>query len=44
MEVTHCAHWIGGFVGSRASLDAMVKKIPFPVPAGKRTLVIHPVP
>jgi hypothetical protein len=29
-------HWIGGWVGPRAGLDAVVRK-KFPVPAGTRT-------
>jgi hypothetical protein len=33
-------HWIGGWVGPRAVLDAMVKR-KIPSPAGKRTLDIN---
>jgi hypothetical protein len=35
-ERTPCTHWIGGWVGPRAGLDALVKE-KFPAPTGKRT-------
>jgi hypothetical protein len=36
-------HWIGGWVGPRAGLDAVVKrKIPYPLP-GLKPLIIQPV-
>jgi hypothetical protein len=37
-------HWIGGWVGSRADLDAMAKrKSPIIAPTGNRTPVIRPI-
>jgi hypothetical protein len=35
-------HWIGGWVGLRAGLDAVVKK-KFPTPTGTRTPIIQPI-
>jgi hypothetical protein len=35
-EIAHDTHWIGGWVGPRAGLDAMVKR-KFPVSAATRT-------
>jgi len=38
------SHWIGGWMGPRASLDMVAKrKNPFPAPAGNQTLVIQPL-
>jgi hypothetical protein len=36
-ERTPGTHWIGGWVGRRTVLDAVVKR-KFPVPSGNRTL------
>jgi hypothetical protein len=37
-------HWLRGWVGPRAGLDAVAKrKNPFPVPTGNRTPVAQPV-
>jgi len=36
------AHWRGGWVGSRAGLDAAVKR-EIPVPAGNGTPIVHTV-
>jgi hypothetical protein len=37
-------HWIGGWVGPRAGLDAVGKtETPFPVLTENRASVIHPV-
>jgi len=35
-------HWIGGWVGPRAGLDAMVKR-EIRVPVGDRTPVVQPI-
>jgi hypothetical protein len=35
-------HWIGGWVGTRAVLDAVVKR-KIPAPAGIRTPIVQPV-
>jgi hypothetical protein len=38
------AHWIGGSVGPRASLDSVAKTVhPFPVSAGNRTPDVQPI-
>jgi hypothetical protein len=43
-ERANGTHWIGGWVGPRAGLDAVLKeKIPFLAPTGNQIPIIQPV-
>jgi hypothetical protein len=43
MERAPGTHWIGGWVGPIAGLDAVAKRKKIPAPAGNRTQVVQPI-